>query len=130
MERMITDGIAELIVGFEYDAQVGPSLLIGAGGIRAELVRDCEVVLLPAGENLFRNALDRLNVATLLTGYRGSTPGDIDAVLAVLDRVSAIVLSDPGAIVELEINPLIVRPAGHGVSAVDVLLSQAERLKI
>ena len=130
VERMITDGIAELIVGFEYDAQVGPSLLIGAGGIRAELVRDCEVVLLPAGENLFRNALDRLNVATLLTGYRGSTPGDIDAVLAVLDRVSAIVLSDPGAIVELEINPLIVRPAGHGVSAVDVLLSQAERLKI
>ena len=87
-------------------------------------------MLLPAGENLFRNALERLNVTTPLTGYRGSTPGDIDAVLAVLDRVSAVVLSDPGAIVELEINPLIVRPAGHGVSAVDVLLSQAERLKI
>ena len=130
VERMVTDGIAELIVGFEHDTQVGPSLLIGAGGIRAELVRDCEVVLLPAGENLFRNALERLNVTTPLTGYRGSTPGDIDAILAVLDRVSAIVLSDPGAIVELEINPLIVLPVGHGVVAVDALLCQAEKHKI
>ncbi len=126
VERMISDGIAELIIGFEQDPQIGPCLLLGAGGVQVELVQDCEVVLLPAGQDLFRNALERLNVATVLRGYRGSIPGDIDAVLNVLSRVSEFVLSDVGAIAELEINPLIVRPAGRGVVAADVLLCQVE----
>jgi acetyl-CoA synthetase len=122
VEKMIDDSVAELIVGVARDEQFGPFLLIGSGGILVELIKDSVSLLLPTSREQVQAGLARLKCAPLLNGFRGKPPADlaatVDAVLALAD----LVVEDPDAIVELDINPVMLRAEGQGVVAADALI--------
>ena len=126
VERMVGDGVAEVIVGVNRDPQVGLILVIGSGGELVELVGDRVVLLALASREEIEAAVSGLKVAALIEGFRGRPPGDraalVDAVLAV--QRFALDLADH--LIELDLNPLIVRPAGRGVAAVGALMRLAE----
>jgi len=121
VEEMITDGI-EMILGFFRDAQLGPAVLIGLGGIAAELVGDTAIRLLPIARGDAAAMLDELKSAPLLAGYRGAPPRDraalIDAILAFARMAET--LGD--RLAEAEVNPLFVLAEGKGVRAADGLV--------
>jgi acyl-CoA synthetase (NDP forming) len=122
VEPMITDGVAELIVGIVRDPQVGLCLVLGSGGVLVELLADRALLLLPTTAEGVRNALLGLKSAPLLEGFRGRPRGDLDAVVEAVLAVARFAESHADRLVELDINPLIVRPAGKGAVAADVLI--------
>ena len=125
VEEMITDTVCELIVGVRQDPVIGPWMMIGSGGIYAELLGDTRVTLLPVRDDEFETMINSLKIHPLLNGYRGSEAGDVPALLATLQSVSDFVMKRRESLVELEINPLLVRPKGKGVCAVDAVLQFA-----
>jgi acyl-CoA synthetase (NDP forming) len=122
VERMVSGCIAELIVGVARDAVLGPYLILGSGGILAELVGDTATLLLPATRTEIRAALDSLRIAKLLHGFRGKPPGDIEAALDSIEGIQAFALANLATLHELDVNPLMVRAAGQGAVAADVLM--------
>ncbi len=119
VERLVPDGIVELLVGVRSDPVFGPVLSLGVGGVLTELVRDVAHLLLPVDAAEIRQALLGLRCGPLLTGYRGGPAADLGGTVAVVERVAALVLATP-EVVELEINPLIV--ATDGAWACDALV--------
>ena len=119
VERLVTGGIVELLVGVQSDPVFGPVLSLGVGGVLAELVRDVVHLLLPVDAADIRRALLGLRCAPLLTGYRGGVAADLDGAVDVACRVAALVLARP-EVVALEINPLIV--TADGAWACDALV--------
>ncbi|MBM3599643.1 MAG: hypothetical protein FJX35_15645 [Alphaproteobacteria bacterium] len=87
VDTMVTDAVAELIIGVGRDPVLGFHLVVGAGGVLNELVGDRRVLMLPAGRGEIETALAALKVSALLRGYRGPPAGDVfaavDAILAV-----------------------------------------------
>ncbi len=120
VERMVGDGVAELIVGARRDPLFGLTMTVGAGGILTELLRDVRNLLLPLRESDVREALGRLRMRPLLDGYRGRPAGDVDAVVEAIMALAAALEADADRVLELDVNPLIVRP--KGALAVDALL--------
>ena len=127
VEPMVTDGVAELIVGIVRDPQVGLCLVLGSGGVLVELLADRALLLLPTTAEAVRGALLGLKSAPLMQGYRGRPPGDLDAVVAAVLAVARFAEAHADRLVELDINPLIVRPAGQGAVAADVLIRLGAR---
>jgi acyl-CoA synthetase (NDP forming) len=119
VERLVSDGIAELLVGVQTDPVFGPVLSVGVGGVLTELVRDVAHLVLPVDPAEIRRALLGLRCAPLLTGYRGAPSADLDRLVAVVAQVAELVLDMP-ELVELEINPLIV--TAEGAWACDALV--------
>ncbi|MFQ3257362.1 MAG: acyl-CoA synthetase (NDP forming) [Porticoccaceae bacterium] len=127
VESMVHDAVAELIVGVNRDSQFGLALVIGAGGILVELLKDSCSLLLPTDKQAVERALDSLMVMRMLKGFRGQKIGDInalvDAILAIADYAEA----HWDNLLELDINPLLVLPQGQGVVAADALVIVANR---
>ena len=109
----------ELIVGVKLDPQFGPSVLVGAGGVLVELLHDVQVALAPVTPDKARQMLRRLRVWPLLEGYRGRPALDVEAVVDTIVKVSELAASLGDKLVELDINPLMVRREGEGAVAVD-----------
>ncbi len=122
VEEMIPDAVGELIVGINHDAVIGPWMMIGSGGLFAELLNDREIVLLPAQIPDLERAIDSLKASALIAGYRGAPLGDRAALIDALKALSDFWQLNRDTLVELEINPLLVRPQGKGVCAVDAVL--------
>ncbi len=122
VEPMVTDGVAELIVGILRDPQVGLCLVIGSGGVLVELLADRALLLLPTTAEEVRAALLGLRSAALLRGFRGRRPGDLEAAVETAMAVARFAAAHADRLLELDINPLIVRPAGKGAVAADVLI--------
>ena len=122
VEKMITGMVAELIVGVKRDAQFGPALVIGAGGVLVELVTDSTSLLLPTTEEAVIDALMSLKVAKLLKGFRGKPAGDQQAIVDAVLAVAAFAVDHWDTLEELDVNPLIVLPEGEGVIAADALI--------
>ncbi len=114
----------ETIVGAQSDPLYGPLLLVGAGGIMVELVRDVALRLLPVGPADVGAMIDSLKIKRLLDGYRGKPPADRKALEDVALGLARFYLDHRAKIEEIEINPLIVRP--HGAIAVDVRVAWRE----
>ena len=117
-------GELELLIGARRDAQFGPQVLVGAGGVLVEWIRDVVVLPAPAAADSVSAALARLKVAPLLGPWRGRGALDVAAVVDAVVRTSWLaadlgVALPPGRGFELEINPLLVREAGGGVVVVD-----------
>ena len=106
----------ELIVGASIDAQFGPVLLFGQGGVAVEVLADRAVALPPLNDVLARALVARTRVAKLLAGYRDRPAADEPAILNVLTAVSSM-LADLPELAELDINPLLADE--HGVIALD-----------
>jgi acetyltransferase len=125
VQEMI-EGI-EIIAGARHDPLFGPLLLVGAGGILVELVADVACRLLPVAPSDARAMIDELKVAKLLAGFRGQPAADVDALVGAICGLSDFFLDHRHLLVDIEINPLIVRGKGAGVRAVDVRMSPALR---
>jgi acyl-CoA synthetase (NDP forming) len=106
----LSDGV-ELIVGVKRDPRFGPILLVGAGGLYAELVKDVAVALAPTSEEGAEALLLGLRVAPLLDGARGRQPVDVAAAARAAAALSRIAAEHP-EITEIEINPLLVTHEG------------------
>jgi acyl-CoA synthetase (NDP forming) len=115
----MVDGV-EMIVGARTDPLYGPIMVIGFGGVLVELLQDTVVELLPVDAAHARALLSRLKAAKLLTGYRGRPVADVDALVDAIAAVSRFYLDHRHHVDDVEINPLIVRPRGQGVRAVDI----------
>jgi len=122
VEKMIEESVAELIVGVARDEQFGPYLVVGGGGILVEMMRDSVSLLLPTTRDEVLSALSRLKCAPLLNGFRGRPAADVEAAADVILTVADMVEKDPSAIIELDINPLMLLAEGQGVVAADALI--------
>jgi acetyl-CoA synthetase len=116
---MVEGAVAELIVAVQRDPAFGLTLTIGAGGLLVELVDDTVTLLLPATSDDVRDALRSLAVWPLLNGFRGRS-GDLEGVVEAVSAVVEYATSYPDRLMEVEVNPLLVRP--DSVVAVDALI--------
>lgn len=121
VQEMVTGGL-EVLVGISRDPTFGPVLTAGLGGIYVEVLKDVSFRLPPLGAEDALEMLRELRAYALLTGARGRTPADIDALARSIERVSWLAVDLEDAVAELDINPLIVLPKGQGVRAVDALV--------
>jgi acetyl-CoA synthetase len=122
VEEMVTDGVAEILIGVIVDAQFGQVLVLGAGGVLTELLADSVTLLPPWTRDSIIAGLDRLRAAPLLQGYRGKPAGDIAALVDLILGVARYASANLAELVEIDVNPVIVRPLGLGVVAVDTLI--------
>jgi acetate---CoA ligase (ADP-forming) len=113
----------ELSAGIVTDGDLGPLVVVGAGGVLVEYLADRAVALPPVGAAGARRMLSRLRAARLLAGFRGRPPADLGAIAAAITAVSAIACELGGELAALDVNPLICGPAG--AVAVDVLAEPA-----
>ncbi|HSQ21730.1 MAG TPA: acetate--CoA ligase family protein, partial [Coriobacteriia bacterium] len=109
----------EVIVGVNRDPSFGPMVMFGLGGVYVEVLKDVTFRLAPVSEADAREMVAEIRAAALLRGVRGQQPADIDAIVDVICRVSALV-TDFEDIMELDINPLIVGDRGAGAIAADI----------
>ena len=123
VEEMITDGVAELILGVSVDPQFGPTLTLGAGGILTELLRDSVSLLFPVSESQVSQAIEKLRINILLKGWRGNPEGDTEALVVAVLKLAEFVERHSERLAGCDINPLIVRPRGKGVIVVDALIN-------
>ena len=110
----------EMIGGARTDALYGPMMVVGAGGVLVELVKDASFRLLPLTPDDARAMLDELKAVKLLHGYRGSAATDVDALVGAVCALSDFFLDHRTWLADLEINPLVVLEKGNGVRAVDI----------
>jgi len=118
VQRMAPKGL-EVIVGAQRDAQFGPLVMFGLGGVTVEVLRDVTFRLAPLGEAEARGMVAETAAGRLLVGVRGQPPGDVDAVVEALRRVAQL-MADLPEVAEVDLNPLIVGSVGEGAWAVDV----------
>lgn len=121
VQEMVRGGL-EMILGLRRDPQLGPLILLGAGGVQAELSGDSTLRLLPLREGEARGMIEDLKVKRLLDGYRGAPPYDTEALIAAIEAVAQMGDALGDQIEEAEINPLFVLPVGQGVAAADGLV--------
>ncbi|RWN61764.1 acetate--CoA ligase family protein [Mesorhizobium sp.] len=126
VERMVRDGVAELLVGFTRDPMFGAVMTLGTGGVLVELLRDSVTLMLPATRDDIEAALRRLKLFPLLEGYRGRPKADLAAAIEAISGIAAFVQKNAGEIEELDINPLIVCAQGKGAWIADALLVLGE----
>ncbi|MEY1557196.1 acetate--CoA ligase family protein [Yoonia sp. R2331] len=124
VEEMVTDGVAELLVGITADPTCGFLMTLGAGGTLTELLDDTVHLLLPTSENSVKQALTRLKTSKLLAGYRGKPAADHAAIVAAIMAIQDYVLAHADTIAEVEVNPLICTPT-RAVAA-DALIRKAD----
>jgi acyl-CoA synthetase (NDP forming) len=117
LQREVQGGI-EVLVGVTTDPTFGPLLVCGLGGVMVELIHDVAFRLSPVTDIDARDMLASLKTARVLDGYRGAAPGDRDALVAVLQRVSALIEAIP-ELSEMDLNPVKVLPPGKGATVVD-----------
>lgn len=129
VQEMVGDGI-EVVLSCLRNTDFGPILSIGSGGIAIELYRDVTNLALPVTRDQVIAALGKLKLWTLLQGFRGKPPADIDALADAAVRFGDMFLATPDA-QEYEINPVMVGAKGKGIRAVDALVSikPAEKTK-
>jgi acetyltransferase len=121
VQRMITSG-QEVIVGMARDAQFGPLVMFGSGGVEVEGLKDVTFELAPLNRKEAEAMLDRTWAGRKLRGFRNIPPADRAAVIDVLMRLAQLAVDFP-QITEIEINPLRVLLEGQGAFAVDVRAS-------
>ena len=125
VQEMVTGGV-ETIVGISYDDQLGPFLLFGSGGVMVEVYNDVALRRCPITRDDALEMIDEVKGARLLRGFRGAPAADVDALADTLVRVSEMAARLEGSLGELDLNPLMVLPAGQGVKAADALAVGAQ----
>ena len=119
----MVSGLGEVLLGYRVDRDVGALIMVAAGGVLTEIARDRSLRLAPIDLATAHEMIAEVRTLIALAGYRGRPAGDLDALAHAIVALSR--LADDASIAEAEINPLIVRPAGEGVVAVDALVKLA-----
>ncbi|MEI7589828.1 MAG: acetate--CoA ligase family protein [Deltaproteobacteria bacterium] len=118
VQKMTQKGI-ECFIGAKKDAEFGSVIFFGMGGIFVELIKDIAIRIAPIDKEQAKAMIAETKVARLLNGFRNLPAGDIDALADALAKVSLMMVENP-EIVNLDINPIMVFPAGQGCAIVDV----------
>lgn len=122
VQQMVRDGI-EVIVGMSHDAQFGPVLMLGLGGILVEALGAASWRVCPIGPRDAREMIDEVKgLSKILAGYRGHPKADAEALADTLVKVSRLAVSAKDEVSSLDINPLAVLQEGRGVIALDALI--------
>jgi len=118
----------EVLVGIQRDPSFGPIIVFGMGGIYVEVLRDVTFRLAPIRALSAQHMIESVRAYPVLKGVRGEGPSDLTALTEAIQRVSQLAVDQPD-VLELDINPLIVRAPGQGVVAVDarVVLAPSSR---
>lgn len=124
VEEMVTDTVAELLVGVLCDPAHGFVMTIGAGGILTEILSDTVSFLLPVSSQDIKKALTRLSCYPLLTGCRGKPPANLDAIVSAILSLQTFVHAHRDRLLEVEINPLLC--SATNAIAVDALIRMGE----
>ncbi|MGE0723690.1 MAG: acetate--CoA ligase family protein [Alphaproteobacteria bacterium] len=117
---MVVDGV-ECILGVTVDPAFGPVVLFGLGGIFVEVLKDVTVRAAPFGVDEAARMIREVKGFPLLDGARGKPKADIDALAHAIARLSVFAAANADRIASLDVNPIMVRPTGNGVIAVDAL---------
>ena len=123
VQKFVKEGI-EAVVGVTHDPLFGPLIMFGLGGAYVELVKDVVFRLHPLSEHDIESMIWSVRTATLLEGYRGQPPGDVEAVKDLLSRVSQLVTDMP-ELLEMDLNPVKILEPGKGLVAVDARIRLA-----
>ena len=126
VQPMVLDGF-ELIVGCSIDPELGRVLMVGAGGIWAEVLDDVGFLALPASRQEIAELIGRLKIAPILAGARGQGPLDVAAAVEAIWQIGQQFLIDDW-VAEVDINPLRVRALGRGAVALDTLVLAQENV--
>ena len=111
----------EMIVGAKSDPEWGPVVLAGFGGVTAEILKDVKLFTPEMDKAAVEAGLLDLKQAALLKGYRGSPPLDVPALADLIVQIGRVMAGNP-SIREIDLNPVIIHPAGEGVVALDALM--------
>ncbi|MGB4980147.1 MAG: acetate--CoA ligase family protein, partial [Anaerolineae bacterium] len=117
IQKMLIGG-QEVIIGVQRDPIFGPLVMFGLGGIYVEALADVSFRLAPLTQQDAEEMIAEVRGSRLLDGLRGQPPADRAALVDALLRVGQMAVDHP-QISELDINPLLVMPAGQGAIAVD-----------
>jgi len=115
IQKMAPPGV-EIIIGMSRDAQFGPVIMFGLGGVLVEVLKDVSFRLVPVAPRDAAEMVREIKGYALLTGYRGQEPVDIPALERIIVAVSDFIEANP-RVSELDLNPLIA--SGDGIVAVD-----------
>jgi len=115
-------GGTELIAGVSRDPVFGPVIMVGMGGIYAELLRDVAVQPAPVDATQALQMIRSLRLFPLLDGARGQAPADIEAAALTVARLSEFACRHQDQVSEIDLNPILVRPRGQGVAILDALM--------
>ena len=121
VSRMVPPGI-EIAFGIVRDPQFGPLVLVGAGGVLVEIMKDRRLAMPPLDEERARAMIDRLEIRPLLSGVRGRAGANVNALTNAVVALSWLAHDYKNEIAELDLNPMVVLPQGQGAFAVDALL--------
>lgn len=111
----------EMIVGAKSDPEWGPVVLAGFGGVTAEILKDVKLFTPDMGREQVVEGLLALKQAPILKGYRGAPALDVEALADLIVQVGQVMTGNP-SIREIDLNPVIIHPKGHGVVALDALM--------
>jgi len=125
VSEMVTGGV-ECILGISQDEAFGPVVTFGLGGTLVELLKDTVCALAPVSVEQARAMIGKVRTAPLLTGYRGGPRHDIEALAQAISGLSILAAQHEGTITTIEVNPLVVRPDGGGVIALDAVIETAK----
>ena len=117
----------EIIVGTLRDATFGPMVMVGLGGVTTELFKDVIYRPAPVSAEEAAAMLGDLKAAPLLNGFRGAAKADVPALASLIAQVSQLAARYSAEVSEIEINPVLVHPAGEGVTIVDALAVPVRR---
>ena len=122
VQEMVPEGAVEVIVGVLQDADFGPVVVFGSGGVLVELLKDSSLRLPPLSRRDAQEMIEETHAARLLEGFRGKPAADVEALVETLVQVSQLAVDLKDHVAAVDINPLMVLPDGEGVLAVDALV--------
>jgi acetate---CoA ligase (ADP-forming) len=115
-------GLSEVLIGYRVDRDVGPIVIVAAGGVLTEIYRDRSLRLAPVDAATAHEMIAEVRGLMPLSGYRGLPAGDLAALAQAIVALSRLATMEGPVVLEAEVNPLVVRPAPLGVVAVDTLV--------
>jgi acyl-CoA synthetase (NDP forming) len=127
IEKMIPGGL-EVILGAQHDSQFGAQILLGLGGIYAEIINKTATRFVPLSPDNIQEMFEETQLDRFLAGKRNQESLDKDALTDALLRIAAFMEEHGRSVQELDINPLIVLPRGKGLYAVDALIITAGKI--
>ena len=118
---MVRGGV-ELIAGVSRDPVFGPVVMVGLGGIYAEILKDVAVQVAPVSEDEALRMIRSLKMFPLLDGARGQPKADVAAAARTVARLSEFACRHADDVAEIDMNPILVKPEGEGVLVLDALM--------
>lgn len=118
----MASGGVELIAGVSRDPVFGPVVMVGFGGIYAEILKDVAVQVAPVSEDEALRMIRGLRMFPLLDGPRGQPKADVAAAARTVARLSEFACRHAADVAEIDLNPILVRPRGEGVLVLDALM--------